>query len=381
MRVPRHRTHVVRAISTRLGLPAGASLLALICAACAPTSASAWTEGHGPKYTLQIVEGETTLPEYQQIASTSGHIEPSAQVAVSIIRNGTTVYRDVQSDGSAWLSQVPQVGETVTLESPVGRVIGSVDYDGLPSIDSSVCAGSTNFSGENTSGYTVEGSYVTYSLKTNPYGHVTGVKETNFGAAQVKSLSGTTFGGSFLSSLTLGETVAATESLKTPLAGEATYTYISEFQRPVGTCPAPPPPAPPAATPVVLLPALGGSLFKLGHATIHGLLKSGWSTEVTINQAGTVTEDLYAQGGTPPAYASSATESRKHHKSPPALLLARGTASAKGAGTVAVVLRVTKKGRAALKHDRRIKAVLVTTLRSGSGAKLSLSRRSVTLSA
>jgi hypothetical protein len=34
-----------------------------------------------------------------------------------------------------------------------------------------------------------------------------------------------------------------------------------------------------------------------------------------------------------------------------------------------------------LKHDRRIKAVLITTLQSTSGAKLDLSRRSITLNA
>ena len=199
-----------------LTIPLFVALLAI----CAGAPASAWATSHGPKYSLKIVEGETTLPEYDQIASTSGNVEPNAQVAVSIIRNGTTVYRDVQNGGGAWLSQVPQVGETVTLESPVGTTVAAVVYDGLPSIDPTVCAGSTNFSGENSPGDTVEGSYVTDSLRTDPYGHVTGVNETNFGEAQVKMLSGTTFGGSFLKPLESGETVAAVESLKTPLAGE-----------------------------------------------------------------------------------------------------------------------------------------------------------------
>ena len=42
---------------------------------------------------------------------------------------------------------------------PGGTIVGSVVYDGLPSIDPTVCAGSTNFSGQRSAGQTVEGSY------------------------------------------------------------------------------------------------------------------------------------------------------------------------------------------------------------------------------
>ena len=109
---------------------------AVLFGACALiTPAAAPAAAHGPRYSLKVVEGETTLPEYDQIAYTNGSVEPHAQVAVSIIRGGTTVYRDVDNNGSAWLSQVPQVGDVVTLESPVGVTIGSAVYDGLPSID------------------------------------------------------------------------------------------------------------------------------------------------------------------------------------------------------------------------------------------------------
>jgi hypothetical protein len=354
-----------------------ASSLALLALCAGASPAWAWSGGHGPKYTLKIVEGETTVPEYDQIASTSGSVEPAAQVALSIIRNGTTVYRTVQEHGN-WvsLSEVPQVGEVVTLESPVGKTIGSVDYDGLPSIDPTVCAGSTNFSGENSAGDTVEGFYVTDSLKTNQYGEVTGINETGFGEAQVKMLSGTTFGGSFLVPLTLGETVSAVESLKTQLAGEATYTYISEAQRPVGACPPPPPaPAPPPPP-----PALQGTLLKLGHITILSLLKSGWHDQVTINQPGTVTQDLYLENGKLPAYAAS--RGGAHHskkKKPPAQLLARGVVTATSAGTISVPLKLTSKGRKALKSARNVTVVLITTLRSDSGAELNLPRHAVSL--
>ncbi len=338
----------------------------LAVALISPAAASAG--GHGPRYTLKVVAGETTLPEYEQIASTSGDVEPSAQVAVSIIRAGTTVYRDV-GKGGAWLSQVPQVGDVVTLESPVGTTIGATVYDGLPSIDATVCAGSTNFSGANSVGDVVEGFYDSKTLVYDQYGAVRGVHQTAFGEAQVKTLTGTTFGGSFLVPLALGENVGAVESLKTPLPGEATYTYISENERPVGGCPPPPPPqySPPPP------PVLQGTILKLFRVNLRSFLRSGWHDEVGINQAGSVTQDLYLQGGALPAYASSA-----HHRHlPPAMLLARGSATSKGAGTVTVLLHATRRGRVKLRTGRSVHAVLITTLHSSSGAKLNLGRRSV----
>lgn len=339
------------------------------CLLVAPASA---TTGHGPRYSLSVIEGETTLPEYRQVASTGASVQPSAQIAVSIVRGGLTVYRDVQENGSAWLSQVPQVGDVVTLESPVGTLIESVTYDGLPAIDPTVCVGSTNFSGENTSGYTVEGSYIDYSLEHDRYGRVSGVHESNFSEAQVKSLTGTTFGGSFLKPLAAGETVAAVESLKIPLPGEGTSTYTSEFDRPVGACP--PPPLPPYVPPAI--PALAGSIAKLLKTSIHGFLHFGARDQVTINQPGTVIQDLYLSGGKLPAFAAAKS---RHHKLPPALLLARGSTTATAAGKVSVLLKLTAKGRRKLKSSHKLNAVLITTLRSSAGAKIDLQRRSISL--
>jgi hypothetical protein len=359
----------------RVGLSAGLSVLALAAAAVAPGSALA--SAHGPRYSLKIAEGETTLPEYEHPDWVSAGIENSkAEVVLEIIHDGLVAGQDSGKNGEgAWVSPGPQVGDEVVFESPSGTPIAKFAYDGLPTIDPTVCAGSTNFSGENSSGDVVEGFYVRNVLET-PYHQSTRPVQKAFGEAQVKSLSGTTFGGDFLKPLELGEDVGGIESLKTALAGEATYTYTSENERPVGACPLPsPPPYIPPPPP----PVLQGSIFKLAHVTLRKLLKSGWLTEVDINQPGTVNEGLYAEGGTLPAYAASVSKGRKHRKPPPALLLARGTGSATAAGTVDVVLRATSKGRAKLKHDRRVKAVLITTLQSASGAKLTLSRRTVTL--
>jgi hypothetical protein len=348
-------------------------LVPAVLAACLlpATSALAWNTPPHPTYSLSIVEGETTLPEYP-ILSTSGHVEPEKPVAVSIVRNGTVVARNVDANGNAGMSQVPQAGDVVTLESPIGTTVGAVVYDGLPSMDPTVCAGSTNFSGHNSPGETVRGGYFTERLHL-PYWP----EQTNFGTAQVTMLSGTSFGGSFLSPLAIGETVYAVESLETPLAGGAVFKYSSEIERPVGACP---PPPPPAAVPPPPPPALQGSVLKLSRITIRQLLRRGWLDRVTINQPGTVVQDLYLAGsGRLPAFASS-HKGRRHNKPKPlGLLLAHGSTSAASAGTVSVSLHITPKGRRKLAHARRVRAVLITTLRAASGAELNLERRTLTL--
>lgn len=320
------------------------------------------------EYSLSIVEGETTLPE-DAIVNMSGLVRPPASIALSITRNGLEVVRSTGGDGGVWTSQVPQVGDVVSLESPIGNPVGAVVYDGLPSLDATVCAGSTDFSGQRTGVDPVEGGY--YSLVPRaPY-------KIGLGQAQVTTLAGPAYSGNFLIPLALGQTVWASESLRTPLAGGAVFEYSSENVRPVGTCPKPPAPPPPPPPP----PALLGSTFKLTKTTIRKLLKHGWPTEVTINQPGTVTEDLYTQNGALPAFASSAGKGARHRKRrpAPALLLARGIASAKSAGIVHVLITVTARGRKALAHAHSVRAILITTLRDAAGAKFTLAPRAVKL--
>jgi len=349
----------------------GVSLLALAAVgAVSAAPAGAWEEEpKAPQYSISVVEGVTTQPEESVLSTSASARVPHnhhVQLTLRIVHNGLTVAQDTESNGNAWLSQVPQVGDVVYLEVPTGNVVGSVVYDGLPSMDPTVCAGSTNFSGQRSAGQEVEGSYETLVAHPNYTAHRHGE------SAQVTALTGSSFSGSFLKPLALGETVKAVEHLQTPLAGGALFTSSSENDRPVAACPVPPTP------PVLPVVALQGSVSKLRHASVHGLLKHGWQTWVSINQAGTITEDLYAQGGALPAFASS---KGKHHKQGPAPLLARGTAQASGAGTIPVALHLTPKGRALLKRHGRIKAVLVTTLRTASGAELNLSPRSVSLGA
>jgi hypothetical protein len=356
----------------RFFLPGFVSALALLALGFTPAVATA---AKPPEYTLSVVEGETTQPEHSIIA-TSGSVHPSASVAVSIIRGGIEVSRS-SGDGGAWMASIPAPGDVVNLESPTGpnghpggTIVGSFVYDGLPSMDPTVCAGSTNFSGQRSTGQTVQGGY--FSDVARPYGQF---ERTNGGQAQITLLSGSTFGGSFLKPLALGQSVFAVESLETPLEGGAVFTYESENVRPVGACPPPPPPPPLPPPP----PALQGSVFKLVRTSIHKFLKSGLLDEVTINQPGTVIQDLYLQDGKLPAFAAS--KKGKHHprKVPPAQLVGRGSTTATSPGTVSVLIHVTGKGRHLLSHRKRVQLVLVTTLRSNSGAKLNLARRSVTL--
>jgi hypothetical protein len=352
-----------------------AALLALGVGGVLAGPAAAWEEPKAPEYSISVVEGESTHP-LESILSTSGSVRlPHSQeveVALRIVRNGLAVGEETGSE-HVWLSQVPQVGDVVELEAPAGSgsIVGSIVYDGLPSMDPTVCAGSTNFSGQRSSNEEVEGSF--YTVVTHP----TYTAHRRGGEAQIASLSGSSFAGNFLTPLALGETVRAVEHLKTSLAGGATFTYSSENDRPVGACPVPPVPPPPPP-----VPALQGSIFKLARTTILKLLRSGWLDQVTINQPGTVTQDLYRVGGAVPAYASAAHGQSAHrHKKhrPPAVLLARGSASAAAAGKVNVMLHATAKGRRALRHSHRVRAELITTLKAASGAKLNLETRTVTL--
>jgi hypothetical protein len=340
-----------------------------------PGVAAAWEEPKVPEYSITVVEGETTHPE-ESILSTNGSVRiPHAkevQVRLRIVHDGLTVAENTEEgrgyEQGDWLSQVPQVGDIVYLESPVGHIVASDVYDGLPSMDPTVCAGSTNFSGQRSENEEVEGSFFTVVPHSSYTAHRPG------GEAQIASLSGSSFAGNFLKPLALGETVRAREHLKTSLAGGETYTYTSENDRPVGACPVPPaPPLPPPP------PALQGSIFKLVGTTIHKLLKSGWVDRVTINQPGTVIQDLYQLGGVVPASASAHKKGHGRKRKPPALLLARGSATAATAGTVSVRLRVTAKARHVLSHSHKVRAELVTTLKASSGAKLNLQTHTVTL--
>ncbi len=351
---------------------ARAAVVALLTLGVLSTSATVAVASHMPSYSIKVVEGVSTLPE-DSILSTSASAPDHTSVTLRILRGGSTIAQNT-SEGGAWLSQVPQVGEVVTLEAPTGsgQLAGSIVYDGLPSMDPTVCAGSTNFSGQRTPGTEVEGSYLTLVP------HPSYVATHHGGNAQITSLVGSSFGGNFLTAPSAGQTLSVSEHVTT-VAGGISFTYESETERPVGACPPPPPPPPPPAP----APALLGSILKLPHATLRSLLRSGHlSDQVTINQPGTVVQDLYLEDGTIPADASVASVKHRRHRHrhrPPATLVAAGSTSANAAGTVAVTLKLTARGRRRLAHAHNARLVLVTALHAASGAELNLGRRVIAL--
>jgi hypothetical protein len=361
----RHRPLRAAPLVLALALLAWAALAAQASANRPPT----------PRYSISIVAGETTQPEADPVAVTDASVTPATEAVLSIVHNGLVVWRATDRSGSPSLwGKVPQAGDVVTLEAPSGSVVAAVVYDGLPSIAPTVCAGSANFSGQRSGADPVEGGYYSLALVSDPYGN-TSVQHRGVGQAQVTTLVGSGYAGGFLTPLALGQTVWASESFETQLTNGAVFTYQSENVEPVGSCPVTPAPPPPPPPP----PALQGSIFRLGHVTIRRLLRSGLHSTVAINQPGTVIQDLYLQDGRIPAHASSRKRSKHHHK-PPALLLARGSATATGAGNVSVLLRVTAAGRRALRHRKHVHAELLTTLRSNGGASLSLGARTIALS-
>jgi hypothetical protein len=342
-----------------------AALVAFAAGAVLTAPAIAGEHDKAPEYSLSVVEGADTQPE-DSVEHVSARVNSEAGVAVSITHDGLVVDKQ-PGKGGTWLSQAPQVGDVVTFESQ--GFTTAVTYDGLPSLEPTVCAGSTNFSGQRTAGYTVEGGY--YTVTVGPIEH--NIYHSSHTLAQVQVLTGSSFGGDFLAPLATGETVYAVESLTSPLPGGATFTYSSEYDRPVGGCP-PPPPPPPRPAPL----ALAGAFSKFTGTSISKLLRFGWSTQVTINQPGTIVEDLYQHSGVLPAFAARSKHKRPR-KEPRALLLARGTATAKAPGTVTVTMHLTSTGRRLLKHAHSVKVVLIATLTASSGAKLALARHSLTL--
>lgn len=341
------------------------ALLAIASAAVTLMPASAGAAG--TTYSLSISEGSSTSPEFPVSGVSAGG--PGNLVQITITRGGTVAAQSPTQFGFASMSQLPQPGDVVNVESPPGTVVAGVTYDGLPSLDPTVCAGSTNFSGQRRPNATVSGGYYALGLVTNPYSG-SGIGPVTFGEATVSTLAGSVFAGNFLTALTAGETVFASQQETSAAPGGGTFFYFSENSRPVGACP------PPAivAKVVPLHPgpiALAGQVVKPSLTSIRRLLKSGWLLHVFINQPGTVIQNLYLQNGKLPAFAA------KHKHA--ALLVARGSTTAKHAGTVNVLLRATTRGRSALKHVRGAKLVLITTLKSASGARISLARYAYSL--
>jgi len=155
----------------------------------------------------------------------------------------------------------------------------------------------------------------------------------------------------------------------------------------ITSAPAPPkPPASPAASLPLPPPAppfqgtLSAVSLRLG---IRDLLRGAFSDSVTLTGSGSVTQDLFAEGGVLPATATrvSAAGHKKSKRLQSALLLAKGSARTTAAGTVKVTLRPTTAGKKALKTTHRsLRAVLITSVKdSRTGRVTNLPPQKLTL--
>ena len=177
---------------------------------------------------VEVSEGSTTSPEFP-VSYTIALSGPEGELRVRITRGGTVVAEAASTEGYAEMAQVPQVGDVVSLEAPFGTTVLTRTYDGRPTMDPTVCAGSSNFSGQRSPDASVSGGY--YTLGSGSYG-------SGFGSAHITSLSGSLFAGSFPAALAIGETVYAGQKAEQSTGGTE-VTYFSRNTRPVGVCPGP----------------------------------------------------------------------------------------------------------------------------------------------
>ena len=131
------------------------------CSRSVPALASGRRPQRHPEYSLSIVEGESTLPEDSDRPH-QRQCQPKAKVAVSIVRGGVEVARTTGNNGDAWLSQVPQVGDVVKLESPNGTPVRlGRSTTVCPRSTRPYARAPTNFSGQRSAWTPVEGGYYT----------------------------------------------------------------------------------------------------------------------------------------------------------------------------------------------------------------------------
>ena len=146
-------------------------------------------------------------------------------------------------EGGAWMSQVPQTGDVVTLESPSGTPSARWSTTACPR-STRRFARAPPTSPASAPGWS-RSKAATYSLVASPARTASEQGGSGPGAGHEPLRLGL-FGGSFLTPLDARRRRSSRSSRsQTPLAGGAVFTYTSENDRPVGACPAPPPPPPP----------------------------------------------------------------------------------------------------------------------------------------
>ena len=185
----------------------------------------------------------------------------------SIIRGGTTVVQRHRRKVARGSRRYRRWAIVVTLESPVGTRSGSIVYDGLPSIDPTVCVGLHELlRREHVRLHGRRRSSTRRVAEARPLRAFTG------GIRPARRSAGENAVGHDLRRHLPPPAGARRDRRRDRVAQNASRRRSDlhvhqRNDRPVGACPAPPPPPPPP-------PALQGVIVKLVHSTIHKLLNS-----------------------------------------------------------------------------------------------------------
>ncbi|MBJ7331653.1 MAG: hypothetical protein JHC95_17290 [Solirubrobacteraceae bacterium] len=254
------------------------------------------------------------------------------------------------------------------LDTTTGDTILSYTYDGRPSLDATTCVGQTAFSGQRTGDSEIwlqeTGSLSEYMKGTYQNGKL--------------GTSGTgTFSGQFPRALTAGRFLLMVQTLRvTDTTGANAWIEIYSSSA-VAACPVPPVDAPkPTPAPDTTKPTVGKAVLPKGNALkLANFLIKGFSTTVTINEPGTVTQQLFLNNG---AKLTAKTAAKSKKKAKP-VLLAKGSTVSKVAGKVKVKIKATKAGKKAIKGKRTVKAILVTTVKDLAGNTSTPSQAKLTL--
>lgn len=245
---------------------------------------------------------------------------------------------------------------------------------GRPSLDAAACGTPSTFSGLRDAGSTLRLSATLDdggSARTN----VNRVRtQTFFGA-------GDTFAGSFKTTLSPSWMLWLSQFREI----DAGFTMFADVSRPVGTCPpaaaisspgTPAPPAPAPKPPVIpikdtILPfakLTPPSVVGRPSAAYRALLAGTFSDKLVVSEPGTVTQTVYLDDGAKlPKATPAAKKKKKKVAARKPTVVAQGSVTVKKPSVVTVKIKVSKKGRARLRHARTTKLVLVTVVKDKAG--------------
>ena len=248
-----------------------------------------------------------------------------------------------------------EVGDVFrVVDAKTGATLAQTTFDGNPQFLSTSCIGQNGFSGTRAADATVTVQKIAPPpLRSSPDYVV--LSQDRYRPGRVRSLGDGLFGGVFETAIGAGEFLQATQTTDTFTADTET-TVTTTVTRAAGACP---PPVPDTTGPKITSFDLGSPAL-----TIAQYLKFGLTSFVGTSEPGTISEAIYLSNGT--KLPASAAKRAKQPK-PRLVLLGSGKATASVAGVTKVVVKPSKAARRALRGQRRVKVVLITSVRDLAG--------------